>query len=219
MHLHGINTCTKAFHTLSPAEVDAFADEWGFIKTLSIQVDSIKEVREFADSVAEKKEWKGQAVEGFVVRTHVASQPTGRDAAPYDIDSTLFFKVKFDEPYMMYRDWREVTRTLLHHHAKSGTIGLDSSLISAKRIKRKETQAYVKWAIAEIKRDVSQFNDFNKGKGIIAARERFLKGFESNSNDVDKEASETAKQWKKTVILPVAIPGCGASFSPSVTIQ
>ncbi len=40
--------------------------------------------------------------------------PLQRDTRPPYLDgSSFFFKVKFDEPYMMYRGWREITKSLL----------------------------------------------------------------------------------------------------------
>ncbi len=65
---------------------------------------------------AERGEWNRETVEGFVVRTHVASSGRSTSRAisrsPYVPGSSFFFKVKFDEPYMTYRDWREVTTKL-----------------------------------------------------------------------------------------------------------
>ena len=78
---------------------------------------TIPEVKEFTEEIGKSGQWRGQALEGFVVRTHVSEPPSkpGKDASasPYAPGSSFFFKVKFDEPYMMYRDWREVTKILL----------------------------------------------------------------------------------------------------------
>jgi tRNA ligase len=134
LHLHGINKSTKAFKTLPQAEVDAFADEWGFIKTHSIILDSAAKVKDFTDNVAKTGIWNGEAVEGFVIRTHVVKPKEGvreTAASPYPPRSTFFFKVKFDEPYMMYRDWREFTETLL-----STKGSLNDAKLSTMRMKR-----------------------------------------------------------------------------------
>ncbi len=188
--------------------VDTFADEWGFIKTLSTTLNSIEEVRTFTDSVSRAGHWEGQAVEGFVVRTHIRELPNNdrpSSAPPYAAGSTFFFKVKFDEPYMMYRDWREVTRMLL---SQKGELSEKSLPIS--KMKRPETKQYVRWVINEIKRDRKQFDRFGKGKGIIATRERFLAWKELNKDKPESQpASPTTRQFGKTVIVPVAIPGCG----------
>ncbi|KAF8650291.1 hypothetical protein AX16_005319, partial [Volvariella volvacea WC 439] len=225
LHLHGLNESSKHFRTLSQGEVDAFADQWGFIKTPSIVLNTINEVREFTQHCAETGEWNGEAVEGFVVRTHVTKPPEGRrgsrDASPYAPGSTFFFKVKFDEPYMMYRDWREVTKSLLSQHS-SGQI-LNPNKLPKSKMKRKETKVYINWVIREIKQNPKAFEGYQKGKGIIATRERFLKWLESESGKEELSTTEgegapvphiaddvgTETTVSKAIIVPVAIPGCG----------
>lgn len=216
LHLHGINETCKAFHTLPTSTVDAFAEEWGFIKTATITLDTIPEVKSFTDEIAKTGEWNGEALEGFVVRTCIVDEKPGttsRDKRPpYPIGSSFFFKVKFDEPYMMYRDWREVTKTLL-----STKGSLNDAKLPKSKLKRKETQLYVKWVKNEIQTNRDAFLGFAHGKGIIATRERFLKWFDSEQGkkDLDNmaDAKETPKEFGKTIILPVAIPGCGEFIS------
>ena len=186
---------------------------------------TILEVKAFTEEIGRKGSWNGEPLEGFVVRTHVTEPPTKGDkppsASPYPPGSSFFFKVKFDEPYMMYRDWREATKILLSK-------GPSESNVPRGKMRRPETRMYVRWVIAEIKRDRSQFADFTKGKGIIATRERFLKFMESEegkrAQDTATEAGsgagpgETAARKDvdmktgKTIIVPVAVPGVGASF-------
>ena len=114
----------------------------------------------------------------------------------------------------MYRDWREVTRTLL---ASKGDMA--ASNLPRSKMKRIETKVYVKWVIEEIQKDRASFAGFAKGKGIIATREKFLKFLESkeglealaavkNGNDAIIPGAATNK-FRKTIIVPVAIPGCG----------
>ncbi|KAF8225851.1 RNA ligase [Tricholoma matsutake] len=219
LHLHGINEATKAFKTLPQSDVDAFAGEWGFIQTASITLNSIAEVKSFTSECGETGKWNGEAVEGFVVRTHVTAPPIGKgkssDASPYAPGSSFFFKVKFDEPYMMYRDWRELTKSLL-----SSKSGLSPAKLPKSKMQRPETRLYVKWVIEEIEKDRKSFQDYTKGKGIIATRERFLKYLEADEGKGQLEKAKTGlkesvsitdkgKQFGKTIIVPVAIPGCG----------
>ena len=218
LHLHGLNQSTGNFNTRPSEEVNAFAREWGFIETAYHTVNSISEVKSFSEEVAKTGEWNGQAIEGFVVRCHVADQ-YGRDSRsipPYPPRSSFFFKVKYDEPYMMYRDWREVTKMLLSTKGR-----LEDVKIPKSKLRRPETNTYITWVKNEITRDRSQFENYNKGKGIIATRERFLKWLETSSvnGSVDAELlteqiqqmslSTREKKFGKTIILPVAIPGCG----------
>ncbi|KAJ6455563.1 RNA ligase [Mycena vitilis] len=222
LHLHGLNESTKAFRTLPQADVDAFAAEWGFIQTASIVLPTLAEVRSFTDAAGETGSWNGEAVEGFVVRTHVASAP---GKAPYAPGATFFFKVKFDEPYMMYRDWREVTKTLLrlHEQQRAGKgAGMAEKAVHKGKMRRAETRAYVRWVIGEIARDPEAFEDYSKNKGIIATRERFLAYLATPEGEAlletakagtmtpDPTVSKTANvPFGKTIIVPVAIPGCG----------
>ncbi|KAF9788576.1 RNA ligase-domain-containing protein [Thelephora terrestris] len=220
LHLHGINENTKDFRTQHTDVVDEFADEWGFIKTKTTVLNSIREVRDFTAEIGKTGKWEGEALEGFVVRTLVTEPPTGGNhsasLSPYAPGSSFFFKVKFDEPYMMYRDWREVTKILL---STKGPLN-DARLPKAK-LKRPETKLYVKWIKAEIGRDRDQFEGFNKGKGIIATRERFIKWTETKEAreaTVDDDASAPSVTYGKTVILPIAIPGAGKT-SVSVALE
>jgi tRNA ligase len=239
LHLHGLNANTKEFKTMLPDAVDAFAREWGFIVTKSTVLQSIPEVKEFTDGINAAKEWNGRALEGFVVRTHVAEPPatgnTRSEQSPYAPGSSYFFKVKFDEPYMMYRDWREVTKMLLTRAAKGDR--LDAGALPKKRMGRAETRVYVDWVIAEIKRDVKQFDGYQDNHGIVATRERFLKWLTENKDKAGvaevpsvpgattntttgKGADADAEPVKlgKTIIMPVAIPGCGAPPAPTSTL-
>lgn len=194
--------------------VDKFADEWGFIKTKTTVLNSVQEVRDFTTEVGKTGKWEGEALEGFVVRTQVTDPPIDRKHSvslpPYEPGSSFFFKVKFDEPYMMYRDWREVTKILL---STKGPLS-DARLPKAK-LKQPETKLYVKWIKGEIGRDRGQFESFCKGKGIIATRERFLKWMETNEAKeaaTDEDTSAPDITFSKTIILPIAIPGVGESF-------
>ncbi|KDQ53731.1 hypothetical protein JAAARDRAFT_182862 [Jaapia argillacea MUCL 33604] len=218
LHLHGLNACSKHFRTMPPDQVNAFAREWGFIETPSTELKSIPEVKKFTEEVAETGSWGGEAIEGFVVRTHVTEPPTKGNtnnvsASPYEPGSSFFFKVKFDEPYMMYRDWRELTKQVLS--------GKGVGQLSKHRMKRLETKLYVKWVVEEIKRDRAQFDGYTNGHGIIATRERFLEWMKTKKGIEVSAAVEAAgdlndpvqvdgeKQFGKTIIVPVAVPGVG----------
>ncbi|EMD34614.1 hypothetical protein CERSUDRAFT_116777 [Gelatoporia subvermispora B] len=216
LHLHGLNECTKAFKTMDQHTVDEFAEEWGFIQTPSTVLKTVPEVKAFTEAVGKSGKWKGEALEGFVVRTHVTEPPEAQSSArapPYPPGSSFFFKVKFDEPYMMYRDWREVTKVLLSKGPSEGNV-------PKSKLRRPETKMYVKWVIGEIIRDRSQFAEFGKGKGIIKTRERFLQWLETEqgskalatTGEIPEEQGlqkQDGKKFGKTIIVPVAIPGVG----------
>ncbi|KAF4596671.1 hypothetical protein EYR38_008059 [Pleurotus pulmonarius] len=243
LHLHGLNKASAGFDTEGQAEVDAFAAEWGFIRTQSIVLPTISAVREFTAEVGQTGKWEGEAVEGFVVRCRVSNLPAespkgdARDKPahnPYPSGSSFFFKIKFDEPYLMYRDWREITKILITTLTKSTknkpglSFGSSTKDILATlpktKMKRPETQKYAAWVCEELKQEMREnhgelgpkFETYTKGKGIIATRQRFLEVLEANSGtlgDVDNsksdERTEGSKTFGKTVIVPIAIPGCG----------
>ena len=154
-----------------------------------------------------------------VVRCHTAMHVGNKelkDVPPYPPGSSFFFKVKFDEPYMMYRDWREITKMVL-----------SSKGVSKAKLRRPESVLYKKWVEEEIERDRKQFADFGRGRGIIATRERFLRWLETEggaakskelqdrttreNESVDKDKTK----FGKTIIVPVAIPGCGKPINYS----
>lgn len=215
LHLHGINENAKDFCTQPTDIVDKFADEWGFIKTRTTVLNSIKEVCDFTTEVGKTGKWEGEALEGFVVRTQVAELPTDGiprpGLPPYEPGSSFFFKFKFDEPYMMYRDWREVTKILLSTKGP-----LSNARLPKAKLKRPETILYVKWIKGEIGRDRRQFENFSKGKGIIATRDRFLKwmgtGEAKEAAADEDEDFPPLEIFGKTIILPIAVPGVGEGF-------
>ncbi|KAF8632510.1 hypothetical protein AX15_001843 [Amanita polypyramis BW_CC] len=225
LYLHGLNTCTKEFYTFPPATVDAFADEWGFIKTRYAIFKTIPEVRAFTDEVRKTGTWEGEPLEGFVVRTHITEPPrtslgststadATKGTLPYSPGSTFFFKIKFDEPYLMYRDWREVTKSLLSMQSKSGHMNPNN--IPKSKMRRQETKVYVDWAIREIKHNPRAFAQYTNNIGIIKTREMFIEWLASNDG---KKLHDTAagrethakpkQEFSKTIIVPVAVPGCG----------
>ncbi|CAO1623757.1 unnamed protein product [Parajaminaea phylloscopi] len=117
LHLHGLNANTVNFQTRPMSEVAAFATEWGFIPTRYMTLDSMQQVNEFTDRIGTTGEYEGEAIEGFVVRTAMPQTlppaEKGAVAPPYSPSQTWFYKVKFDEPYLMYRDWRELAKRML----------------------------------------------------------------------------------------------------------
>ncbi|EJD39061.1 hypothetical protein AURDEDRAFT_71532 [Auricularia subglabra TFB-10046 SS5] len=230
LHLHGINASQAAFHTQPPEFLQAFAKEWGLIPTAYVTLDSVAEVLKFTNECAKTGSWNGEAIEGFVVRTHVKEQSQNeltsssqKSAPPYPQGSSLFFKVKFDEPYMMYRDFREVTRTLLR--------GTHNGAVPQSKLRRLETRVYKLWVEREIQRDLKQFDGFMQCRGIIATRDRFFAwlktpaGQEALAAEQGTQSSTAARAvttiFKNTavgsapslrskwIIVPVAIPGCG----------
>jgi len=112
---------------------------------------------------------------------------------------------------MMYRDWQEITKSLLSKG--------ESARLAKNKMARPETKTYVAWVKEEIKRNPSLFEGYTKGHGIIASRERFLEWLETDEGkrvkkkaETNKEATQSpSKKFGKTIIMPIAVPGVGTS--------
>lgn len=122
LHLHGLNANAVEFRTRSMDEVNVFAADWGFIPVRYRTFDTWEQVDAFSREVGRTGSLDGEPIEGFVVRTQVppvpGAVPDGAVQPPYRPGQTWFFKIKFDEPYLMYRDWRELTRSMLAEKRK-----------------------------------------------------------------------------------------------------
>jgi tRNA ligase len=121
---------------------------------------------------------------------------------------THFFKIKFDEPYLMFREWRECTKSII-----------------AKRPIRKHkfglTAKYALWAQAKFRQKPHLFKNFNDGKGIIALRNMFLQEVEGITNFIGAEVialckiplvvqeGELEKGREKTLLIPIATIASG----------
>ena len=131
----------------------------------------------------------------------------------------------------MYRGWREITKAVLaHKHNPTKPLGIPKS-----RLERPESRVYRDWVQKEINAHPEEFQDFAKGRGIVATRERFLEWLETSEGQKKLIAAggaprtggahtvvtsesvtpATEKKFGKTVIVPIAVPGCGMLFTIS----
>lgn len=152
LHLHGLNSNAAHFSTRSMPDVDAFAKTWGFIPTRWIQLSSLAEVNRVTAQIEQTGAWEGEPIEGFVIRTHMPSQAqiesvnkqTGAKVVspPYAPGQAWFYKVKFDEPYLMYRDWRELARKMVKEKADwEAKLAVQPSLAGQVKSEAGEAQA------------------------------------------------------------------------------
>lgn len=194
IYLHGINFNVPEFVTLSCGEVHEFADKWGFKKAAYVTFNDVPSVKEFLDKCAETGSWNGRDTEGFVVRCKKGKPETGyRD---------WFFKYKFDEPYLMYRQWRECTKAII-----AGKIP---------KIKKhvKITQEYLEYAKRQLAKDPELGKRYNQNHGIIAMRdgflrERGLKGAQIIAMEAQGELDGLHDVTQGVILVPVASIGCG----------
>ncbi|KAJ3170451.1 hypothetical protein HDU87_008791 [Geranomyces variabilis] len=158
LYLHGLNENIPEFRTWSSAKLKPVAAQFGLHLVDAVVFNTVAEVRAFSDSCRKTGAYNGRAIEGFVVRCRRNE----------DLDNVFFFKIKYDEPYLMFREWREVTNHALSTKAKKNKY----------RPRFELTKRYIAWVEEKIKSDPAFFRDFKNQKGIVAARNRFL--LESN---------------------------------------
>lgn len=295
LHLHGLNKNSAEFMTRPMDEVEQFAQEWGFLPTRYLIIDNLADVEKFCRSVGESGSWQGIPIEGFVVRTHKptsvypSKDGNGPVSPPYKEGQAWFYKVKFDEPYLMYRDWRELTRRMLSdkekfdkakadrglglessttdksmlldpspaadlsknakkkeqkkaeqaRRAEEAAAGLTPPLPPQTRSTRPETRLFVQWCYEKLygskdgrqKPNLDLFKSFSQNKGIINLREKFIEYMNSpegkarlseatkkpktsndsqeRSNALQANGEQNIKPFDKTLIVPIAVPGCG----------
>lgn len=216
LHLHGLNKNTRLLSTAVPDRVSKFAKEWGFIETKYLVMDTIEEVRSFTDACSEDDgQWNGKHVEGFVVRSHHIL-PDSPQAMSGD---TFMFKVKFEQPYLRWREWRELTRKMLSHHNKKSADAADGTLMGVRveKLKHPQTKAYARWTAERISTNPKAFDSWADNKGIVSTRDCFLEWYSKNKGSDKEEDRIEAKSTKakedcdRVLLIPIAVPGCGAT--------
>lgn len=203
LYLHGVNLRTPTFATYPAAEVHKFADQWGFRKIEYFEKQDTKSLREFLEYAAETGSWEGKDVEGFVIRCKARHGP--EDTEWHD----WFFKYKFEEPYLMYRQWRECTKALT---TKKGP-----------KIRKHQaiTKEYLEFAATYFKQNPGAYEQYMQNHGIIKLRNAFLahkkmKGSDIIRNEVEEEGEGGAgesygndKVIGNVVLTSVGTIGCG----------
>jgi tRNA ligase len=194
LYLHGLNYNLPEFATMSGPDVHRFADEWGFKKAQYIMIDTVDEVKQFLDECAETGSWNGRDTEGFVVRCKLAGR---KDHGGPD----WFFKYKFEEPYLMYRQWREATKSII--------AGKPPKYKKHKKI----TEEYLLFARQQLAKDPKLGKLYNLNHGIIKMRDDFLAAKGQKGSDIIKEEQGQDEEWTEyvnnIVLVPIATIGCG----------
>ncbi|KAI4611057.1 uncharacterized protein J4E87_010661 [Alternaria ethzedia] len=195
LYVHGINLNLPEFATYPGHLVDKFAEEWGMRKVTYVMENDVKEVKKFLDKVAETGNYEGRDTEGFVIRC----QARETEGAPY-VD--WFFKYKFEEPYLMYRQWRECTRALIAGKPP--------------RYKKHEaiTKEYLDFARRQFAQNQGLAKQYNANHGIIKMRDDFLKFRGTTGADIIRQEQlngpvESKKADRNIVLVPIATIGCG----------
>ncbi|ORY74143.1 RNA ligase-domain-containing protein [Protomyces lactucae-debilis] len=187
LYLHGLNINTPRFATYSAADVATFAEYFGMFKTDFITKPDLPSLRALLEKCSKSGTYLGTEVEGFVIRTR---RP----------DGDFFFKYKFEEPYLLFRQWREVTKQIISGgepvFKKHATI----------------TREYIQFILPLI-RDASLAKQYQQNHGIIELRQRFLDHRGGDLTDIINNPElapveiDPRKDW--FVLVPIATIGCG----------
>lgn len=196
LYLHGININLPEFMTYPSPAVHQFADDWGFRKVGLLTMETIGEVRTFLDQCAETGAHEGRDVEGFVIR---CKRSHDVNKAPL-VD--WFFKYKFEEPYLLYRQWRECTKALIA--GKSPKIRKHHAI----------TNEYLIFAKKRLLADPELGKLYNQNHGIIALRNEFLAFKNIGGADAAKfeemyGGGGKAEVSRDVILVPIATIGCG----------
>ncbi|KAL8650114.1 MAG: hypothetical protein Q9226_005284 [Calogaya cf. arnoldii] len=196
LYLHGVNLNLPDFATYPGELVHAFADLWGFKKAEYVIKDDLDTVKTFLDGCATTGSWNGRETEGFVIRCR---RKEHHDKTNYQ---DWFFKYKFEEPYLMYRQWREATKAVIAGRAP--------------RFKKHKaiTEDYLLYARQRLAKNPKLGAEYNKNHGIIAMRDGFLQERGLKGSDIIQQEESgdnpTATGVSRNVVLvPVASIGCG----------
>lgn len=207
LYLHGLNFNLPEFATLSGPEVHEFADKWGFRKAEYVTIQSLDEVKHFLAKCAETGSWEGRDTEGFVVRCKLRSKTTSHSP-------DWFFKYKFEEPYLMYRQWRECTKAVI--------AGKPPKFKKHKKI----TEEYLHYARRQLAKNPALAKAYNQNHGIIKMRDGFLAEIGQKGSDII--AQEKAEggghaaddgQVSNVVLVPIATIGCGKTTVANALVK
>jgi tRNA ligase len=194
LYLHGINLNLPEFATYPHHLVDRFADEWGMKKTMYLTMNDIGQVKAFLDKVAETGNYAGRDTEGFVIRC--------QSNANTNIWHDWFFKYKFEEPYLMYRQWRECTKAIIGNRQPKY------------KKHKKITEEYIDFARRQLHGNPQLAEAYNANHGIIQMRNDFLASRGLNGADIIRQERELGDVGNEDVtndivLVPVATLGCG----------
>lgn len=186
LYFNGLNVNSRKFQTLPPQKVNEFGAKYGFLKTDFLTIDDVDELKKFLEQCAESGAYEGRDIEGFVVRC----KRGGDD---------FFFKYKFEEPYLMYRTWREATKQILRDPQAAPKPGKH----------RESTQEYVKFLRPFMAKNPQyKTKVLNEGKGIIELREKFLEQSQLDPEELLKLQLDKPLT-PKYALISVATLGCG----------
>jgi RNA ligase/tRNA ligase kinase domain/Fungal tRNA ligase phosphodiesterase domain len=170
LYMHGLVKNDVMFESYHVREVQEFAILFGFHVTPYAMYASLLEVKLACESYC------GPPIEGWVIRA-----------------GNTYFKYKCDEPYLMWRQWREITKKFL-------IFGITHNVSATYA----ESVKYCSWVRRSIIKDPHLFSQYLNNKGILATRERYYR--ETESGILQPLMAE-----RRLLIVPVGAPAVGKS--------
>jgi len=183
-----------------------FPEEFGFHRVGVVVATTMEEVKSITDKCASSGSYESRPIEGFVVRCRQRAHEN------YE-EEDFFFKVKFDVPYLMYREWRETTRHILSDK-KGG--------YQPEQYRYELTTDYAQFVLQKLKTNPELFERYNQGIGQIQLRKLFLQehGIDQPEiaalamTDIGRRALEQDDSAdgfgaNKTLLIPIGFIGCG----------
>ncbi|KAK6198714.1 RNA ligase-domain-containing protein [Scheffersomyces amazonensis] len=197
LYLHGLNYNTIKFKTIPIDEVTEFANEWGFKSVESFKFDDASTFFNFFEECSKTGTYNDREVEGFVIRCKDLN------------DDDFFFKAKFEQPYLLYRQFREVTRKVFIEDKPFYQIHLSKN--------RFITKQYINFVQGLFENQPELKDQFARNLGVIKLRQLFLDNLNEkhgiNLLNLDKLSEQITvanpTDITKYVIVPIATIGCG----------
>ena len=196
LYLHGMNLNLPEFATYPGELVQQFAKEWNLKSAEYLMKEDLASMQTFLQECAKTGSYHGRDTEGFVIRCR------RREHGAQGNYQDWFFKYKFEEPYLMYRQWRECTKAVI--------AGKPPKFKKHKAI----TGQYLHFARQQLAKDPKLGKAYMQNHGIIAMRDNFLKGRGLKGSDIirQEEMDESVSSngvTKNVVLVPIASIGCG----------
>jgi tRNA ligase len=201
LYLHGLNLNTVKFQTYPVDQVTAFARMFAFKETKYVEMNTFENTMEFMKECNKTGKFQNEEIEGFVVRCHQAEN--GDD---------YFFKYKFEEPYLLFRELREVTKQFINDGPENLKFGKHKLIC----------MDYVKFIMPYLVTDEKLKEQYLQNKGIIELRKRYFASKHSSTMELIKDElqmidlEDEMKKLKfgetkpnRYVLVTVATIGCG----------
>lgn len=196
IYLNGLNQNTRELRTEKPSVVNEVSAKFGFRKTDFVEFADLEELMAFLEGSAKTGKWQDREVEGFVIRCKRTVKEESEEAVDF------FWKFKFEEPYLMYREWREIVKAYLQS-------GAQQAYARAKRSRHSEScMRFLQFArswLAQHPELCEKLQHHNLG--IIELRTQFFQ----NNNVDDEILLKLDLNSPKWLLVTVATLGCGKS--------